>query len=81
MESIMLLYKLKINIFLSLCVPCCLSQCRISSERMNPLTYEVLSESSRIVIVVTASVKEDEGEAKVTLLQAYCISLPHETAL
>jgi hypothetical protein len=42
--------------------------------------YEVLSESSRTLIVVTASVK-DEGEAKVTLPQACCISLPYETAL
>jgi hypothetical protein len=31
----------------------------------------------RTVIVVTASVKEDEREkAKVTFLQAWCISLP-----
>jgi hypothetical protein len=43
--------------------------------------YEVLSESSWTVIVVTASLKEDEGKAKVTLPQAYCISLLRDTSL
>jgi hypothetical protein len=43
--------------------------------------YELVSESSRSVIFVNASVKEDEGEAKVTYLKVYCISLPRETAL
>jgi hypothetical protein len=41
----------------------------------------VLWESSRTVIVVTASVKEMSREAEVTLLQAYRISLPHDTTL
>jgi hypothetical protein len=45
------------------------------------LIYEVVSESFWTVIVVTASVKEDERGAKVTLLKAYCIRLPHDTAL
>jgi hypothetical protein len=40
-----------------------------------------LSEISRTVIVLTASVKEMRGEAKVTLPQAHCIILPHDTAL
>jgi hypothetical protein len=43
--------------------------------------YEVVSESSRTVITVTASVEEDEREIKVTLPKAYCISLPRDTAL
>jgi hypothetical protein len=43
---------------------------------------EVVSESSLTFIAVTASVKEDEREdTKVTLPQAYCISLPHDTGL
>jgi hypothetical protein len=41
----------------------------------------MVPENSCTVIVVTASVKEERGEAKVTLPQAYCISLPRETAL
>jgi hypothetical protein len=32
--------------------------------------YEVLSESSQTIIVVTASVKEDEREAKISLPQS-----------
>jgi hypothetical protein len=43
--------------------------------------YEVLLENARTIIVVTASVKEDKREAKVTLLQAYCIGLSCDTAL
>jgi hypothetical protein len=42
--------------------------------------YEVVSEGSPTV-VVTASVKEDEWEAKVTLPKAYCISLPRDTLI
>jgi hypothetical protein len=46
------------------------------------MVYEVVSESSQtVIIVVTASVKDDEREAKVTLPKAYCISLPRDTAL
>jgi hypothetical protein len=41
----------------------------------------VVSESSQTIIVVTALVKEDDGEANVTLLQAYWISLPHDITL
>jgi hypothetical protein len=40
-----------------------------------------LLDSSRTVIVATASVKEDEVEAKLTLPHAYCISLPRDTML
>jgi hypothetical protein len=43
------------------------------------LYTRVLSESFWTV-VVTASVKEDEG-GKVTIPQVYCISLPRDTAL
>jgi hypothetical protein len=43
--------------------------------------YEMLSEISRTVIVVTASVKEDEKVAKATFSQAYCISMPRDTML
>jgi hypothetical protein len=43
--------------------------------------YEVLLECSQTVIVVTASVKEDERGGQGTFLQAYCISLPCGTAL
>jgi hypothetical protein len=43
--------------------------------------YEAVSVSSRTVIVVTTSMKEDGGEAKVTLPKAYCVSLPRDTAL
>jgi hypothetical protein len=44
--------------------------------------YEVVSENSwTVIIIITAPVKEDDGEAKATLLQAYCISLPRDTAL
>jgi hypothetical protein len=43
--------------------------------------YEVVQESFQTVIAVTASVKKMRGEAKVTLLQAYCFCLPHDTAL
>jgi hypothetical protein len=43
--------------------------------------FKVLSESSRTIIVINASVKEDRGEAKVTHPQAYCISMSLETAL
>jgi hypothetical protein len=35
----------------------------------------------RMLLVVTALVKEMRGEAKVTLPWAYCISLPHDTTL
>jgi hypothetical protein len=35
------------------------------------IIYEVVSESSRAVIFVTASVKKMRGEAKVTLPKAY----------
>jgi hypothetical protein len=38
------------------------------------MIYEVVSESSRTVIGVTALVKEDEREAKVTIPEAYCMS-------
>jgi hypothetical protein len=41
----------------------------------------VVLESSRTVTVVPASLNEDEEEAKVTLLKAYFISLPHDTVL
>jgi hypothetical protein len=43
--------------------------------------YEVASESSRTVIVVTALVKEDVRGGQGHTLKAYCISLPRDTAL
>jgi hypothetical protein len=45
----------------------------IMKSYVTHLTYEVVSENSWTVIVVTASIKDDEGEAKV--------SLPRDTAL
>jgi hypothetical protein len=52
-----------------------------TSQRGFILIYEVLPESSWTVTVVTTSVKKMREEAKVTLPQAYCISLPRDTAL
>jgi hypothetical protein len=40
------------------------------------IIYEVVSKSSSTVIAVTATVREDEREAQVTILEVYCISLP-----
>jgi hypothetical protein len=44
-------------------------------------TYKMLLESSQTVIVVTASVKEDEKGGQGHTPQVYCNSLPHDTAL
>jgi hypothetical protein len=44
-----------------------------------PSVYEVLLESSQTVIVVTASVKEDESVGQGHVSADYCISLPCET--